>query len=67
MEHESYSDINLVGALGIELKGMEKRLRELEIREKIDTIPDHSTIKISLSTLKTPRDIMPFAVTQTSV
>ena len=52
----------VVSALGTILKGLEKKLGELEIRGRIET--DNNTI--SVGTLRRiPRDLMRLTVTQT--
>ena len=40
----------VIGALGIIPKSLEQRLEEQEIRERMETNPDHSCFKISLNT-----------------
>ena len=54
----------IVSALGTVPNSLEKRLRKLEIRERMEIIP---AIKISWNSLKSPGDLRRFAVIQTSM
>ena len=53
----------VVGALGTILKGLVKRLKDLEIRDH----PDYNITEISQNTEKNPGDLRRLAVTQISV
>ena len=57
----------LIGALGTVPKGLVRRLEELEIEGRVESIETTVLIKIGQNTEKSSRDLMRSAVTQTPV
>ena len=49
VEHENECDTNIVEALGIDLKNLEKRLKVLEIRGRIEAIETTAQLKLANS------------------
>ena len=62
MEHVTVMPI-VISLLGTIPKGLVKRLEDLKIRGRVETIPDNSIIKISQNTEKSPGDLRRHAVT----
>ena len=57
----------VIGALGTVSKGLLQGLEDLEIRGRVESIPNDSIIKISQNTEKSPGDLRRLAITETLV
>ena len=55
------------GALSTITKGLVSGLEDLEIRGRVETIPNNSIIKIGQNTKKSPGDLRRLAVTHVTI